>query len=31
MDEIREAVEEMKLTQSGKKQARDAKELLNEL
>ncbi|MGB3849409.1 MAG: hypothetical protein WA958_05535 [Tunicatimonas sp.] len=31
MGEIREAVEEMKLIRAGKKQARDAEELLNEL
>jgi len=31
MSEIREAVEEMKLIKSGKKQARNAREFLNEL
>ena len=31
MGEIREAVEEMKLIRTGKKQARDAEEFLNEL
>ena len=31
MTDIREAVEEMKLIRSGKKQARDAEEFLNEL
>lgn len=31
LSEIREAVEEMKLIKEGKKQARDAKDFLNEL
>jgi cell fate (sporulation/competence/biofilm development) regulator YmcA (YheA/YmcA/DUF963 family) len=31
MSEIREAVEEMRLIQTGKKQARDAEDFLNEL
>jgi hypothetical protein len=31
MSEIREAVEEMKLIRSGKKEARDAEDFLNEL
>jgi len=31
ISDLREAVEEMKLIQSGKKQARDAEEFLNEL
>jgi len=31
MSEIREAVEEMKLIKAGKKQARNAKDFLNEL
>jgi hypothetical protein len=31
MEEIREAVEEMKIIKSGKKQARNAEDFLNEL
>ncbi len=31
MEEIREAVEEMRLIKAGKKQARDAEDFLNEL